>query len=175
MRRKSHPLVGGLSPYVYAAHPQEKIGLVCIFIGRMFAVGARCLSVWISLSSPVAMVTDMVVLFRPAPLQASLTFCSCMGRAVVCVSAWWDSPPTTKPLQHEHKYLIKVNQAENLLWFTSYMAYYECSSATHSGFNTAWDCGGRMEDICHSNMVLSGQHSAQEGKEDVTVALPHAR
>lgn len=61
------------------------------------------------------MVTDMVVLFRPAPLQASLTFCSCMGRAVVCVSAWWDSsPPTTKPLQHEHKYLIKVNQAENL-------------------------------------------------------------
>lgn len=60
------------------------------------------------------MVTDMVVLFRPAPLQASLTFCSCMGRAVVCVSAWWDTPPTTKPLQHEHKYLIKVNQAENL-------------------------------------------------------------
>lgn len=31
---------------------------------------------------------------------------------------------------------------------------HQCSSPVHSGFTTAWDLGGPMEDICHSNMVL---------------------
>lgn len=57
--------MGGLSPSLAAAHPLENIGPVCIFIRRMFVVRDPLFKVYeLACSSPVSMVTDMVVLFE---------------------------------------------------------------------------------------------------------------
>lgn len=65
-----------------AAHPHGKIGLVCIFIERMFVVRDPLFESMNQLMFDVAMVTDMVVLFEsihphmqtPLPHQALMMF-----------------------------------------------------------------------------------------------------
>lgn len=117
------------------------------------------------------MVTDMVVLFEaiqpriqpPPPSEASLSLHVPVG---VCVSAQSDffSP-------HNLRQKITQNFRKSL-WFSQYISYIFHILRSTRAPAMLQTAEVRTDDICQRNTVLSRDHWAQEGKEQVTVALP---